>query len=137
MDVIHAVLLSAAAKREAEIAHAVQSYTQTNRGLNDPVLKLMCHGPDYGVNDDFGDNTSCDIRKDEENFKFKALPFVEHPDCKAFKNRDHWEYKHHNDDHRALCKTNGCPLKSHAFHRIFFIFFVFLRSWISFPANFN
>ena len=76
LDVIHAVLLSAAAKREAEIAHAVQSYTQTNRGLNGPVLKLMCHGPDYGVNGDFGDNTSCDIRKDEENFKFKALPFV-------------------------------------------------------------
>ena len=64
MDNIHALLLSAATKREAEIAHAVHSYSQTNRGLNDPVLKLMCHGPDYGVNEDFGDNTSCDIKKD-------------------------------------------------------------------------
>ena len=27
--------------------------------------------------------------------------------------------------HRAGCRTNGCSLKSHAFHRIFFIFFVF------------
>ena len=25
--------------------------------------------------------------------------------------------------HRALCSTNGCSLKSHTFHRIFFIFF--------------
>jgi hypothetical protein len=25
----------------------------------------------------------------------------------------------------ALCRINGCPLKSHAFHKFFFIFFVF------------
>lgn len=98
LDIIHASLLSAATKREAEIAHAVLSYSQTNRGLNDPVLKLMCHGPDYGVNEDFGDNTSCDIKKDEENLEFNGLTFVEHSDCKTFKKRDHWEYKHHDDD---------------------------------------
>ena len=84
LDVIHGLLLSAATKSEAEIAHAVHSYSQNNPGLNDPVLKLMCHGPDYGVKEDFGDNTSCDISKDEENLELKGLTFVEHSDCKTF-----------------------------------------------------
>lgn len=106
LDIIHGLLLSAAIKREADIAHAVLSYSQTNCGLNDPILKLMCHGPDYGVHEDEGNKMSCDIKQDEENLQYNGLTFVEHSDCKTFKKRDHWEYKHHEDESECMENQN-------------------------------
>ena len=43
----------------------------------------MCHGPDYGVEDDFNDNLTCDMDKDTKNFEYTGLTFVEHSDCKT------------------------------------------------------
>ena len=105
LDTVHALLLSSLKKRNAEISLAALKYSQTNPGLNDPILKVMCHGPDYGVNEYSANN--CDITKDEENIKHKDLTSVEHLNCKSFRKRDHWQHKHHGTDtERTECVRN-------------------------------
>ena len=93
LDMIHGLLICALKKRDAEISLAALTYSQTCQGLNDPVLKVMCCGPDYGEKEYSVDD--CDISKDEKKIKHTNLTSVEHIDCKSFKQQNHWEYKHH------------------------------------------
>ena len=107
LDVVHALLLSATKKRDAEISLAAQIYSQKMVGLNEPILKVMCHGPDYGTKEHAVDDIPCDITKDEEKLKNTGFTSVEHMDCKAFKKTDHWEYKHHRvDTEMSKCVEN-------------------------------
>ena len=114
------MLLSAASKREAEYAAVAHSYLQTNHGQNNPVLKTMCHGPDYGVEDDFNDNLTCDMDKDTKNFEYTGLTFVKHSDCKTFKKQDHWKYKHHIDEckefHHQVLDGPATTMESRIYH---------------------
>ena len=66
-DMIHGLLICALRKRDAEISLAALAYSQTCQGLNDPILKVMCCGPDYGNKKYSVDN--CDITKDERKNK--------------------------------------------------------------------
>ena len=93
LDMIHGLLSCAIKKRDAEISLAALTYSQTCQGLNDPILKVMCCGPDYGNKEYSVDK--CDITKDEKKIQHTDLTSVEHKDCKSFKKRNHWEYKHH------------------------------------------
>ena len=47
-DMIHALLICTLKKGDAEISQAALTYLQTYQGLNDPILKVICCGPDYG-----------------------------------------------------------------------------------------
>ena len=46
LNFIHALLLSSSKKRDEEIHEAKGIYSQSLPGINDPVLKSMCFGPD-------------------------------------------------------------------------------------------
>ena len=94
LDVIHALLLSASNKHNNEVKFAEESYSQSHDGINDPVLKTMCHGPDYGVKEYSTENPTCDITKDEKNIENTGLYRIQHKNCSAFNSQDHWEYKH-------------------------------------------
>ena len=95
LDIVYAILFSTKEKHDEEFMLAKETYTQTQQGLNDPVLKTMLHGPDYGIKETSADDVPCDIVKDEKNFKLKGCLSVEHKDCKSFNYKDHWEHKHH------------------------------------------
>ena len=41
LNIVHAILLSAIEKHEAESVFAGKSYSQKQEGLNDPILKIM------------------------------------------------------------------------------------------------
>eukprot|EP00092_Neocalanus_flemingeri_P036870 GFUD01040132.1.p1 GENE.GFUD01040132.1~~GFUD01040132.1.p1 ORF type:complete len:761 (+),score=93.35 GFUD01040132.1:160-2442(+) len=116
LDIIHALLLSATKKREEEICLATQTYSQKLAGLNHPVLKVMCHGPDFGVHKYSVGDIPCDITEDEKKVRYTGFTSVEHKHCTAFEKKDHWEYKHNETDSKKseCCENKGLNLEGPA-----------------------
>ena len=80
LNVVHALLLSSSEKREGEIDKANRIYSQSLPGINDPVLKSMCFGPDTTYKPAGQEPTDCDLQKDE--YQMRTLDFnVEHNKC--------------------------------------------------------
>ena len=95
LDIIHALLISSSKKQMDEVSLATRIYSQSMPGLNEPILKIMCHGPDLELKRNcYNNEVDCDITKDEENVKFTGFTSVKHDNCTSFKREDHWKYVH-------------------------------------------
>ena len=89
LDVIFALLKVSLPLKENAIKYASTKYSQQTSKLNDPLLKIMCHGPDF---DDYVSLTVCDVKKDELRAKQTVFTSVKHTQCSSFKRSDHWTY---------------------------------------------
>ena len=65
-NVIHALLIDSGDKKEEEREFASKTYSQTFSGINEPTLKVMCHGPDIDLEPFIVEDKECDINFDEE-----------------------------------------------------------------------
>ena len=93
LNVILALLISSSEKQEDERVFATQKYSQTLSDVNEPTLKIMCHGPDIDFEAFVVEDDECDINKDEEMVK-NTLLNVKHERCSSFKRDNHWKYVH-------------------------------------------
>jgi hypothetical protein len=89
LNVIHALLISSSKNQEEEFEVAKKVYSQSLPGLNNPVLKSMCFGPDVK----FQTKDSCELEIDESKVKILNLN-VEHETCSELNKEKHWQYHH-------------------------------------------
>ena len=92
LDTLYALLVSSSTKQDEERLLAMKAYSQTNPGINDPVLKVMNCGPDlkyYGYAKKEG---VCDLTSDEK--KSRKMRIVEHKECSYFEMRNYWTFVH-------------------------------------------
>ena len=106
LDVVHALLISSSKKQEEELAVAKKVYSKDSCVLNEPILKLMCFGPDLYTDSFANKNDACDITKDEKKFKLTNSN-VQHENCSSFIREDHWKYSHMKD----YLDTSKCEQK--------------------------
>ena len=93
LNSIHALLLSSSRKREEEIDEANRTYSQSLPGINDPVFKSMCFGPDFTHKPAGQENIDCDLQQDED--RIRILNFnVKHDKCSDLEEDKHWTYHH-------------------------------------------
>ena len=93
LDVIHALLVASSKMQVDEMEKAKYIYSQNMPGLNDPVLKTMCFGPDIDFESYETKTNCCDITEDEGKVKLTDLNVV-HKNCSFLKRDDHWKYFH-------------------------------------------
>ena len=62
LNVVHTLLISTSKKQEEEFEEANEVYSQKLPGLNNPILKTMCFGPDV----QFRTVNNCELKKDEK-----------------------------------------------------------------------
>ena len=98
LNAIHAMLISSSKKQEGELEMARKVYSQSLPGLNNPVLKSMCYGPDVHVQTKVG----CELESDEKKVILNLN--VEHVNCSELNNEKHWQY-HHGQD---MSSTSEC-----------------------------
>ena len=94
-DVIFGLLSCASQLFSSARAQIAKQYSQSQPGLNPPVLSVMMHGPDLGTYSSQTEN--CQTERDERRSSFKKS--VSHKVCKSMINEYHWMYKHHTDQH--------------------------------------
>ena len=75
--------LSSPSRESAEL-FATSMYLQEDSKLNEPVLKVMCHGPDFDSYAWPNEINEYDISKDESKFKH-SFPKIKHNQCESFK----------------------------------------------------
>ena len=92
---IYALLLASSQKREEEIDYAQRIYSQSLPGLNEPILKSMCFGPDNVFEPVHQEDVDCDLERDE-NERILNLN-VEHGKCSDLQKHKHWKYYHGED----------------------------------------
>ena len=96
LNIIHGLLLSSSEKREEEIDDANRIYSQNLPGLNEPILKSMCFGPDNAFEPVGQEVVDCDIQQDEHYMR--TLNFnVKHGKCSDLQKHKHWKYQHGED----------------------------------------
>ena len=103
LDVIYALLISSSVEQDEQISLATEVYSQKLQGLNEPILKTMCFGPDLEVQGYPSEGSFCDITKDEPRpAEFRG---VEHKICSFFKRKHHWKFVHRelDDDQPNEC----------------------------------
>ena len=107
LDILYGMLISSTTKQEEELSLATKHYSQTNEGINDPVLKIMNFGPDYEFDGYPLNEGVCDMAADEE--KAGKLSNVEHKKCSYFKRRYHWTFVHfpNGDKSQVFCEIKG------------------------------
>jgi hypothetical protein len=98
LNVVHTLLISTSKKQEEEFEEATEFYSQKLPGLNNPILKTMCFGPDV----QFRAVNTCELKKDEKETILNLN--VEHATCSELKPEKHWQY-HHGED--LTCTSNG------------------------------
>ena len=106
LNAIHALLLSSSKKREEEIEEANNIYSQNLPGINDPVLKTMCFGPDIEFEPVGQVGGNCDLKGDEDRMRFFDFN-VKHDVCSELMRDKHW--KHHHGDGES--NTSQCNHK--------------------------
>ena len=101
LDVIYALLTLSLLSSEDVISEASLVYMQKASKLNDPVLKVMCHGPDFDKYVEVREvnKNRCDLSKDEAKVKHSFVPSIKHNLCQSFKSSDHWTFVHGEDDY--------------------------------------
>ena len=105
LNFIHALLLSSSKKREEEIHEAKGIYSQSLPGINDPVFKSMCFGPDSTYRPSGQKDVNCDLQQDEQEILFNFN--VKHNKCSDLEKKKHWTY-HHDEKSSDIsqCKHN-------------------------------
>ena len=104
LNIIHALLLSSSKKREEEIDNAHRIYSQNLPGINDPVLKSMCFGPDNVFEPVGQEDVDCDLKQDEHDMRILNFN-VEHGKCSDLKKDKHWKY-HHGENMTDISQCN-------------------------------
>ena len=74
------MLLSSSKKWEEEIDNAKRTYSQSLPGINDPVLKSMCFGPDSTYKPAGQEDIDCDLQQDEHEMRIFNFN-VKHNKC--------------------------------------------------------
>ena len=95
LDIIYALLLLSIPEKEDAMTSASFIYSQKESKLNDPILKTMCHGPDF---DEYASPNECDIDKDKSKNRLTFVTSIKHNPCGSFRRSDHWTYTHGEDD---------------------------------------
>ena len=111
LDVIHGLLISSTKKQEEEETEAQKIYSLNLNGLNSPILKTMCYGPDVEFKT-VDKNINCDISKDEKKVNFDMN--VQHPVCSDLYDEKHWKYQHGEADISDCEKNQGLVLEGPA-----------------------
>ena len=93
---IYALLISSSVEQDEQVSLATEVYSQKLQGLNEPILKTMCFGPDLEFQGYPSEENFCDINKDEP--RPSELRDVEHNKCSFFKRKYHWQFVHHEID---------------------------------------
>ena len=104
LDVIYALLISS--EQDEQVSLATKVYSQKLQGINAPILKTMCFGPDLQFHGYPEEDNFCDISKDEQ--KPPITRDVEHNKCSYFKREYHWKFVHYesDDDSTMHCMKN-------------------------------
>jgi hypothetical protein len=92
LDTVYVLLVSSSSKQDEEHLLATKAYSQTNPGINDPVLKVMNYGPDLNYYGYAKKEGVCDLTLDER--KSGKLRNVEHTECSYFERSNHWTFVH-------------------------------------------
>ena len=98
LDIMYTLLYLSSLTKETAALSASMTYSQQAPKLNEPLLKVMCHGPDYTAYSCSNESNECDISKDESNLKGTIFTYIQHSQCESFKKSDHWTYTHGVDD---------------------------------------
>ena len=108
LDAIYGLLISSSAEQDEQVSIATKVYSQKLQGINAPILKTMCFGPDFQFHGYPKEDNVCDMTKDEPKPSTKALRDVEHTKCSYFKREYHWKYMHYgsDDDNTMKCREN-------------------------------
>ena len=87
LNIIHALLLASSQKRVEEIDYGNKMYSQSLPGMNDPVLKAMCFGPDNTFEPIDQEDVKCDLKRDEHEQILNLN--VEHKNCSDLQKHKH------------------------------------------------
>ena len=107
LDMIYGLLISSSVEQDEQVSLATVVYSQKSQGLNEPILKTMCFGPDIEFQGYPSEENFCDITKDEP--MPSELRDVEHRNCSFFKREYHWKFVHHeiDEDQTKECTKIG------------------------------
>lgn len=98
LDVLYALLNASKPNQEKAKLCANDKYSQKLSKMNDPKLKVMCHGPDFDSYVSADTSENCDLAKDVSKVEYTGFKTIKHSQCENFKREDHWTFKHGEDD---------------------------------------